>query len=52
MKKTGTNDFHGMVSGYGRARPMQHRLYFDKFKTTQPTATRPDGVRRFSYSPT
>jgi len=51
VKKTGTNDFHGMVSGYGRARPMQHRLYFDKFKTSQPTATRPDGVPTFFLQP-
>ena len=51
VKKTGTNDFHGLVSGYGRARPMQHRLYFDKFRTTQPTATRPDGVPTFFLQP-
>src|SRR5688500_10305958 len=29
VKKTGTNEFHGMVSQFGRSRRMQHRRFFD-----------------------
>jgi len=35
VKKSGTNELHGMGSWYGRTRRMQHRLYFDKFTTSQ-----------------
>ena len=35
-KKSGeSNDIHGMGSFYGRSRMMQHRLFFDKFRTSQ-----------------
>jgi len=34
-KKSGTNEIHGMGSFYGRTRRMQHRLFFDKFRTSQ-----------------
>ena len=51
VKKSGTNDFHGMASWYGRTRMMQHRLFFDKFKTSQPSPGRPDGVPTFFMMP-
>ncbi len=35
VKKTGTNELHGMGSWYGRTRRMQHRLFFDRFTTAQ-----------------
>ncbi|MBY0508503.1 MAG: TonB-dependent receptor [Bryobacteraceae bacterium] len=35
VKKSGTNELHGMGSWYGRTRRMQHRLFFDKFTTSQ-----------------
>src|SRR5512145_2188600 len=44
VKKTGTNDWHGLASWYGRTRMMQHRLFFDKFRTSDPTPTAPNGV--------
>jgi hypothetical protein len=51
VKKTGTNEFHGMGSFYGRTRRMQHRLFFDRLKTSQATATRPNGVPTFFMMP-
>src|SRR5690606_32244879 len=33
VKKSGTNQFHGMASLYGRGRSMQHRLFFDRDTT-------------------
>ena len=44
VKKTGTNQFHGLASLYGRNRPMQHRLFFDKFRTSDPQPGNPNGV--------
>ncbi|HOQ47861.1 MAG TPA: TonB-dependent receptor plug domain-containing protein, partial [Bryobacteraceae bacterium] len=35
VKKTGTNEFHGMLSMLGRTRRMQHRKYFDRETPTQ-----------------
>ena len=51
VKKSGTNELHGMGSFFGRTRSMQHRLFFDKFRTSQPTATRPNGVPVFFMMP-
>ncbi len=51
VKKSGTNEFHGMGSWYGRTRRMQHRLYFDKYRTSEPTPNRPDGVPSFFMQP-
>jgi hypothetical protein len=36
VKKSGTNQLHGLVSEYGRAGGMQHRKFFDKYKLSQP----------------
>ncbi|MEZ5352531.1 MAG: TonB-dependent receptor [Bryobacteraceae bacterium] len=35
VKKSGTNQLHGMGSFYGRTRSMQHRLFYDKETTSQ-----------------
>ncbi len=51
VKKSGTNELHGMGSWYGRTRRMQHRLYFDKFRTSDPSLTRPNGVMTFFMQP-
>lgn len=51
VKKSGTNEFHGMGSWYGRTRRMQHRLFFDKYRTSEPTPNRPDGVPSFFMQP-
>lgn len=51
VKKSGTNDFHGMASFYGRTRIMQHRLFFDKFRTTDPVPGRPNGLPTFFMMP-
>jgi hypothetical protein len=51
VKKSGTNELHGMGSWYGRTRRMQHRLFFDRLKTSQATPTRPNGVPTFFMMP-
>jgi hypothetical protein len=51
VKKTGTNDIHGMASFYGRTRRMQHRLFFDRLRTSQATPGRPNGVPTFFMQP-
>jgi hypothetical protein len=51
VKKTGTNEWHGLASYYGRFRRMQHRLYFDRLRTSQPTATNPEGVPTYFMMP-
>ena len=30
VKKSGTNELHGLAGDYGRTRRMQHRLFFDR----------------------
>jgi hypothetical protein len=51
VKKSGTNELHGMASFYGRTRRMQHRRFFDLNKTSAPTATRPNGLPVFFMQP-
>ena len=51
VKKTGTNEWHGMASIYGRSRRMQHRNYFDRERNSQPTPGNPDGQRNFFLLP-
>lgn len=51
VKKTGTNEYHGMGSFYGRTRRMQHRLFFDRLRTSQPTPGRPNGLPTFFMMP-
>jgi hypothetical protein len=51
VKKSGTNELHGMASMFGRSRRMQHRLFFDRFRTSDKTATSPNGVDTFFLQP-
>lgn len=51
VKKSGTNDLHGMVSWFGRTRNMQHRRYFDGARTSAPSPGRPNGVPVFFMQP-
>lgn len=51
VKKSGTNELHMMGSFYGRTRSMQHRLFFDRLKTSQATPGRPNGVPVFFMMP-
>ncbi|MBV8830907.1 MAG: carboxypeptidase regulatory-like domain-containing protein, partial [Acidobacteriaceae bacterium] len=43
-KKSGTNEYHGEASDYGRTRRMTHRQFFNLYKTSQPQPGAPDGV--------
>jgi hypothetical protein len=43
VKKTGTNELHGLAAEFGRTRRMQHRLFFDKFRNSQPREGSPNG---------
>jgi len=51
VKKSGTNEFHGMASNYGRTRSMTHRLFFDKFRTSDPQPGAPNGVPGWFMQP-
>ncbi len=51
VKKSGTNELHGMASMFGRSRRMQHRLFFDRFRTSDPTPTSPNGVPTYFFQP-
>ena len=51
VKKSGTNEFHGMASQFGRVRRMQHRLFFDRYKTSDPQPGAPNGVGTFFEYP-
>ncbi len=44
VKKSGTNELHGLASDFGRTRMMTHRLFFDKFRTSDPQPGAPGGV--------
>jgi hypothetical protein len=49
VKKSGTNEPHGIASMYGRTRSMQHRKFFDQYRTSQimPGYTAPQGLLFF-----
>jgi len=51
VKKSGTNSLHGMASWYGRTRMMQHRLFYDKLRTSQASPGRPNGLPTFFMMP-
>lgn len=51
VKKTGTNQFEGMASFYGRGRRMEHRGFFDMYKNSQPTPLSPRGTPSFFLMP-
>ena len=51
VRKGGTNTVHGLASGYGRSRRMQHRLFFDQYKPSQAQPGYPIGVPTFFLLP-
>ncbi|MBI1356314.1 MAG: hypothetical protein GC160_18390 [Acidobacteria bacterium] len=51
VKKSGTNQFHGLASLYGRSRSMQHRLFFDRQRTSQPQDGLPNGTQSIFFLP-
>ena len=51
VKKSGTNEYHGMASFYGRTRMMQHRLFFDRDRSSAPQPGRPNGYPNFFMQP-
>jgi len=51
VKKSGTNELHGMASWFGRTRIMAHRRYFDQKRTTDPFPGKPDGLPAFFMEP-
>ena len=48
VKKSGTNELHGMGSWYGRTRRMAHRRYFDRPRLSSPFPGRPEDYPRSS----
>jgi hypothetical protein len=51
VKKTGTNELHGMASFFGRSRRMQERRFFDKYRTSDPQPGAPNGTPSFYMEP-
>jgi len=51
VKKSGTNQVHGMAADYGRTRRMTHRQYFNFYTTAQPQPGNPNGVPAWFMQP-
>ena len=51
VKKSGTNELHGLATDYGRVRRMQHRLFFDRLRTSDPQPGNPNGVPTWFMDP-
>src|SRR6185369_5998303 len=51
VKKSGTNEVHGMGSWFGRTRMMQHRRYFDGKRTSDEYPGHPNGLPVFFMQP-
>ena len=51
IKKTGTNEFHGAATAYGRPRSWTHRNFFDRDRTSAPTPQNPNGIQSFFLLP-
>ncbi|MEO7143719.1 MAG: carboxypeptidase-like regulatory domain-containing protein, partial [Bryobacteraceae bacterium] len=51
VKKSGTNEFHGMASDYGRTRRMTHRQFFNLYTASQPQVGNPNGVPSWFMQP-
>ena len=51
VKKSGSNELHGMGSFFGRTRRMQHRRYFDGKRTSDEYPDRPNGLPVFFMQP-
>ncbi|MGI8988105.1 MAG: carboxypeptidase regulatory-like domain-containing protein [Bryobacteraceae bacterium] len=51
VKKSGTNEFHGMASDFGRTRILTHRQYFSLYTSAQPQPGNPNGVPGWFMEP-
>lgn len=51
VKKSGSNEYHGMASDFGRNRIMTHRQYFSLYTTEQPQPGNPNGVPAWFMEP-
>ena len=51
VKKSGTNEFHGMAADYGRTRRMAHRQFFSLYTSEQPQPGNPNGVPGWFMEP-
>ena len=51
VKKSGTNELHGLAADFGRSRRMTHRLYFDRLRTSDPQPGNPNGVPSWFMHP-
>ena len=51
VKKSGTNQLHGMASDYGRTRIMTHRQFFNLYTSSQPQPGNPNGVPAWFMMP-
>lgn len=51
VKKTGTNELHGMGTFYGHSRRMQQRNFFDLNSLSTPTFGHPNGLTAFFVNP-
>jgi hypothetical protein len=51
VKKSGTNEFHGLAADYGRVRRMQHRLFFDNLRSSDPRPGFPNGLPGWFMDP-
>ncbi|HYP05952.1 MAG TPA: carboxypeptidase-like regulatory domain-containing protein, partial [Bryobacteraceae bacterium] len=51
VKKSGTNQLHGMGSFFGRTRNMAHRRYFDQKRTSDAYPGQPNGLGAFYMQP-
>ena len=51
VKKSGTNEFHGSASDFGRTRIMTHRQYFNLYTTAQAQPGAPNGVPAWFMQP-
>ena len=49
VRKTGTNELHGMGTLYGHDRQMQQRNFFDQSTFSQPVVGFPDGITPFFF---
>lgn len=51
VKKSGTNELHGLAADYGRTRRMQHRLFFDNLRSSDPRPGFPNGLPGWFMDP-
>lgn len=51
VKKSGSNELHGLAADFGRTRRMSHRLFFDRLRTSDPQPGNPNGVPTWFMDP-